>query len=45
MTHFPSAPGGELENILKSGRHIWKLQVNRNQRVNKRNQERERNDV
>ena len=45
MTQLSRAPGGELENILKSGRHIWKLQVNRNQRVNKRNQERERNDM
>ena len=45
MTHFSRAPWGELENILKIGRHIWKLQVNRNQRVKKINQERERNDV
>ena len=45
MTHFSRGPGGELENILKSGRHIWKLQVNMNHRVKKRNQERERNDV
>ena len=38
MFYFCQAPGGKLENILKSERHILKPLVIRDQRIEKTNQ-------